>query len=177
MKLKGRSIAVLAEDLYEDQELWYPVYRFREEGAKVVIIGPKIQTYTSKHGYPVTTELVASQANAADYDAVIIPGGWAPDRMRRDPAMVKLVADAHRKGKILAAICHGGWMLTTADVVRGKRVSGFSSLKTDLEHAGATYEDKEVLVDGNIITSRTPADLPAFCRAIIGSLTGAAVPA
>jgi protease I len=177
MKLKGRSIAVLAEDLYEDQELWYPVYRFREEGAKVVIIGPKIQTYTSKHGYPVTAELVASQANAADYDAVIIPGGWAPDRMRRDPAMVKLVADANRKGKILAAICHGGWMLTTADVVKGKRVSGFSSLKTDLEHAGATYEDKEVLVDGNIITSRTPADLPAFCRAIIGALTGAAVPA
>lgn len=177
MKLKGRMIAVLAEDLYEDQELWYPVYRFREEGAKVVIIGPKIQTYTSKHGYPVTTELVAAKAKADDYDAVIIPGGWAPDRMRRDPAMVKFVADANKKGKILAAICHGGWMLTTADVVHGKKLTGFMSLKTDFEHAGATYLDKEVVVDGNLITSRTPIDLPAFSRAIIGALSGAAVPA
>ena len=177
MQLKGRTVAVLAEDLYEDQELWYPVYRFREEGAKVVIVGPKIQTYTSKHGYPVTTELVASQAKAGDYDAVIIPGGWAPDRMRRDPAMVKLVAEAHKLGKILAAICHGGWMLTTANVVKGRRVTGFSSLKTDFEHAGGTYEDREVVVDGNLITSRTPADLPAFSRAIISALTGAAVSA
>ena len=177
MKLKGRTVAVLAEDLYEDQELWYPVYRLREEGAMVMIVGPKIQTYTSKHGYPVTTELEASKARAANFDAVIIPGGWAPDRMRRDPEMVRLVAEANKRGKILAAICHGGWMLTTANVVKGKRVTGFSSLKTDLEHAGATYEDREVLVDGNIITSRTPADLPAFAKAIISALTGASVSA
>jgi protease I len=177
MKLKGRTIAVLVEDQYEDQELWYPVLRFREEGAKVVIIGPKVQSYGSKHGYPAAAELAASAARAENYDAVIIPGGYAPDRMRRDPAMVALVSDANKKGKVIAAICHAGWMLTSADVVRGKKVTGFFSIKDDLVHAGAAYEDKEVVVDGNLITSRTPADLPAFARAIISALSGAAVPA
>lgn len=177
MRLNGRTIAVLAEDQYEDQELWYPVYRFREEGAKVVIIGPKAQTYGSKHGYPATAELAASSARIDDYDAVIIPGGYAPDRMRRDPAMVKFVADADRKGKIIAAICHAGWMLTSAGIVRGRKVTGFFSIKDDLVNAGANYEDREVVVDRNLITSRTPADLPAFCRAIIAALAGAAVPA
>jgi protease I len=177
MKLKGRSVAVLAEDQYEDQELWYPVLRFREEGAKVVIVGPKAQTYHSKHGYPATADVAASAARIEDFDAVIIPGGYAPDRMRRDPAMVKFVSDANARKKVIASVCHGGWMLTSADVVRGRKLTGFFSIKDDLVHAGATYVDQEVVVDGNLVTSRVPADLPAFCRAIISVLSGDAVPA
>jgi protease I len=177
MKLKGRSIAVLIEDQYEDQELWYPVLRLKEEGARVTIIGPKAQNYGSKHGYPAKADLAASEARVDDYDAVIIPGGYAPDRMRRDPAMVKLVADADKKKKVVAAICHAGWMLTSADIVRGRKVTGFFSIKDDLVHAGARFEDAEVVVDGNLVTSRTPADLPAFSRAIIAALSSSPVPA
>jgi protease I len=171
MKLKGKKIAVLAEKFYEDQELWYPVLRFREEGATVSVIAPKTDvTYESKHGYPVKADIASKSAKASDYDAVIIPGGYAPDHMRRDPAMVSFVADAHKQGKLVAAICHAGWMLASAGVARGKTVTGFSSIKDDLVNAGAKWEDREVVVDGNVVTSRTPADLPAFCRAIIDAL-------
>lgn len=175
MKLKGRKIAVLAEKFYEDLELWYPVLRFQEEGADVTVIGPKVATYESKHGYPVTTDLASSAAKAGDYDAVIVPGGYAPDHMRRDLAMVKFLADAGRSGKLVGAICHGGWMLASADLVRGKRVTGFFSIKDDVVNAGGRWEDKSVVVDGNLVTSRVPGDLPDFCREIIGALAKTAV--
>jgi protease I len=171
--LAGQQIAILAEDLYEDLELWYPLLRFREAGAEVVVVGPgPARTHTSKHGYPVEVDRLAHEVEAADFDAVIIPGGYAPDRMRRHPAMVALVRQAVQGHKVVAAICHAGWMLASAEVLQGRTVTGFFAIKDDLVHAGASYRDQEVVVDDNLITSRQPGDLPAFCRAIINALAG-----
>jgi protease I len=172
MKLGTKTVAVLVEDLYEDLELWYPVYRLREEGARVVLVGPEAgKTYASKHGYPAKADRAAKDVVAGDYDAIIIPGGYAPDLMRRDPAMVKLVADAVEQGKTVAAICHGPWMLCSAGVLRGRCATSFFSIKDDLAHAGAEWVDHEVVRDQNLITSRRPDDLPAFLRAVVESLS------
>lgn len=172
MQLQGRKVAVLVEDLYENLELWYPVLRLREEGAEVFIVGPRGgETYKSKEGYPAKADKSAEEVNADEIDAVIVPGGYAPDRMRRHQSMVKLVREAFEKGKIVAAICHGGWMLAEADIVRGRTVTSFFAIKTDMVNAGANWVDKEVVRDGNIITSRVPSDLPSFMRAIIDALT------
>jgi protease I len=172
-RLEGKNIAILVEDMYEDLELWYPLLRMREAGAKVTVVGPQAgQTYTSKHGYPVQAETSVQKVQARQFDAVIIPGGYAPDRMRRHPDMVALVREAARQNKVVAAICHAGWMLASAEVLRGKKVTGFFAIKDDLIHAGANYQDAEVVVDGNLITSRQPEDLPAFCQAIIAALAG-----
>jgi protease I len=167
MELSGKSIAILAEDMYEDLELLYPLYRLREAGADVTVVGPEAKTYTSKHGYPVQADKASSEVGSAQFDAVIIPGGFAPDKMRRDPRLVALVRDAFDAGKPVAAICHAGWMLAEADVCRGKTLTSVGAIKTDLKNAGAEWVDREVVQDGNLITSRTPADLPAFCRTII----------
>ena len=139
---------------------------FREAGADVTIVGAGAETYTSKHGYPVQPDTSAEQVQAADFDAVIIPGGYALDHMRRHQPMVELVRHAFQQDKIVAAICHAGWMLVSADVVRGKRLTCFFSIKDDVVHAGGQYEDREVVRDGNLIISRMPDDLPAFCQAI-----------
>lgn len=171
MLLKGKSVAVLVEDVYEDLELWYPVYRLREEGADVKLVGPEARKiYSSKHGYPAKADVAAGEVSAAEFAAVIIPGGYAPDRMRRHPEMVALVAGAARQGKTVAAICHGGWMLCSANVLRGRRVTSFFAIRDDLVHAGAAWEDDQVVCDGNLITSRTPDDLPAFMRSVIEAL-------
>jgi len=178
MKLESISVAVLVEDVYEDLELWYPVYRLREEGAHVVLVGPEAgKTYSSKHGYPAEADRAARDVSADEFDAVIIPGGYSPDRMRRDPAMVKLVADAAAAGKPVAAVCHGGWMLCSAGVLEGRRVTGFFAIRDDVVNAGAEWVDEEVVRDGNLITSRTPDDLPAFLRTIIEALAGSPVAA
>jgi protease I len=163
MQLSGKTIAVLAEQQYEDLELWYPVLRFREAGAQVEIVGAGKDHYESKHGYPVKVTAQADQVQGADFDAVIIPGGYAPDHMRRHAAMVNLVREA--------AICHGGWLLCSARCIQGKQVTGFFAIRDDLENAGGIYVDAEVVRDGNLITSRVPSDLPAFCREIIKALT------
>jgi protease I len=128
-------------------------------------------TYKSKLGYPVQVDVVADQIGAADVDAVVIPGGYSPDLMRRYPAMVGLVREAFEQGKVVAAICHAGWMLASADVLKGKKATCFFAIKDDLVNAGAEYVDAEVVRDGNLITSRVPSDLPAFCRAIVGALS------
>jgi protease I len=170
MELTGRRIALLAEDIYEDLELLYPLYRLREAGAEVTVVGPEAKTYTSKHGYPVTADVASTDVSADDFDAVIIPGGFAPDKMRRDPNLVRLVRDAFHQDKVVAAICHAGWMLAEADVCRGKTLTSVGAIKTDLINAGATWVDREVVQDGNLITSRTPPDLPAYCRTIIEAI-------
>jgi protease I len=172
MKLKGKKALILVEDLYQEMELWYPLYRLKEEGAEVFTVAPeKGRIYKSKLGYPVTSDVSADEVRVADFDAVIVPGGYAPDLMRRHPAMVRIVSDALEAGKVLAAICHGGWMLASAGVLRGRTVTGFFSIRDDLVHAGATYVDREVVVDGNLVTSRKPDDLPAFMAAVIDAMS------
>ena len=172
MKLAGKRIAILAENMYQEMELWVPYYRLREEGAEVKVIGAGgAKSYASKHGYPVTVDAQADQVKAVEFDAVIVPGGYAPDMMRRHVAMVALVREAAQGGKIVAAICHAGWMLVSAGVLKGRRATSFFSIKDDLVAAGANWVDEEVVVDGNLITSRKPDDLPAFCRAIVSALS------
>lgn len=170
MTLEGKRFAVLVEEIYEDQELWYPVRRLIEAGAEVTIVGPEAGvTYKSKHGYPATSDKAAGDVAADDFDAVIIPGGYAPDRMRRHAEMVKLVREMFRAGKIVAAICHAGWMLCSAEVLVGREATSFFSIKDDMTNAGAIWIDRDVVQDGNLITSRTPDDLPAFLRTIIAA--------
>ncbi len=169
-KLKGKRIAILVEDLFEDLELWYPAIRMREEGAEVILVGPEKKVYKGKYGVPAEADITSAQAKPEDFDAVIIPGGYSPDRMRRDPKLVDFVREVGRRGKVVAAICHGPWMLISAGLIKGKKVTSFFAIKDDVVNAGAEFVDAEVVVDGNIITSRTPKDLPAFCKAIIESL-------
>lgn len=168
MDMRDRVFAVLVENQYEDQELWYPVRRLQEAGAKVLLVGPKAgQTYVSKHGYPAKSDRAAEDVTADDFDGLVIPGGYAPDHMRRHKAMVKLVADAVASGKPVASICHGGWMLASADVLKGRRVTSFFAIQDDLRNAGAEWVDKPVVCDGNLITSRRPDDLPQFMQAVL----------
>jgi len=171
MKLKEKRVAVLVADMYQELEFWYPYLRLKEEGATVVAVGPEAREYKSRLGYSVQAELAAGQVRAADYDAVVIPGGYAPDYMRRSSALVAFVRDTVNAGKPVAAICHGGWMLCSARVVKGKTVTSVSAIRDDLENAGATWVDAEVVRDGNLITSRVPSDLPAFLRAILAALS------
>ena len=172
MKLAGKRIAILAENMYQEMELWVPYYRFKEEGAEVKVIGAGGATsYASKHGYPVSVDAQADQVSAVEFDAVIVPGGYAPDMMRRHAPMVKLVREAAQQGKVVAAICHAGWMLVSAGILKGRKATCFFSIKDDLVAAGARWVDEEVVVDGNLITSRKPDDLPAFCRAIVAALS------
>ncbi len=168
---KAPHVAVLAENIYEDLEAWYPILRLREAGVKVTVVGPaKGATYTSKHGYPLTADASMKSARAAQFDGVIIPGGYAPDKMRRHKEMVTLVRAIHGKGGLVASICHGPWLMAEADIVRGRKLTCVSAIKTDMVNAGATYQNKEVVVDGNLITSRTPPDLPAMMKAVLAFL-------
>lgn len=169
---QGKRVAVLVEKFYEDLELWYPVLRLREAGCVVNIVGPKAgETYASKHGYPARSDTSSADVRGADFDAVIVPGGYSPDHMRRHKSMIDLVTEAARQGKVVAAICHGPWMLCSARCLKGRKVTGFYAIRDDVENAGGLWEDAPVIRDGNLITSRTPDDLPAFMGAILEALT------
>jgi protease I len=170
-ELKNMKIAILAEDQYEDLELWYPLLRMKEAGAEVVVIGmPDLRTYESKHGYPVNVSAVASEVSPDDFEAIIIPGGYAPDKMRRHQAMLDLVRGIYDQGKTVAMICHAGWVGISAGIVDGKRLTSTTAIRDDLVNAGAEWVDEEVVQDGNLITSRSPKDLPAFCKKIIETM-------
>ena len=172
MTLQGKHIAIMLDEQYQELEVWYPYYRFIEAGAAVTLVaGEAGRTYGSKLGYPCTSNVGAADAKAGEFDAVIIPGGWAPDFMRRDDTMVQFVRDAVAAGVVLAAICHGGWMLCSTDALAGKRATSFMAIRHDMANAGAEWVDAEVVVDGNVITSRKPDDLPAFCRAVIAAIS------
>lgn len=162
-----KKIAVLVEDQYQVLEVWYPYLRLREEGFITVLVGTGKGHYKSKEGYPADEELAIANTGQNDFDALIIPGGYAPDFLRRYDEVNKFVKTMHNSGKLVAAICHAGWVLVSADILRGRRATCFSAIKDDLVNAGAHYIDQEVVVDGNLITSRNPYDLPAFCAEII----------
>ena len=171
MEKQGKRVIILVEEMYNEFEYWYPFYRLKEAGVEVVVVGSgSSDTYKSKSGLPCSVDTSADQISSADFDGIIIPGGYAPDHMRRFPSMVKLVKDLFDEGKVVAAICHAGWMLASAEVVAGRTLTCFFAIKDDLIHAGANYVDQEVVVDGNLITSRTPDDLPAFMRSVLEAL-------
>lgn len=164
-------VCILAENFYEEMELWYPYYRLQEAGCAVDLVGSTAgATYHGKHGYPVTAGPDSASVKAADYDLFVIPGGYSPDHMRRCAATVALVKEAARLNKPLAAICHGGWLLASTADLKGRRLTSFASIKDDLVNAGARWVDEAVVVDGNLITSRTPRDLVPFMRAVLAAL-------
>ncbi|AQS57882.1 type 1 glutamine amidotransferase domain-containing protein [Desulforamulus ferrireducens] len=169
--MAAKKIALFVEDNYNDLEFWYPYYRMLEEGYEVAVIGTgNREQFTSKMGLPAKVNLSSSQVNTAEFAAVIIPGGYAPDKMRIDQDMLRIVREMNDSGKVVAAICHAGWVLVSAGVIKGKKATACKMIKDDLVNAGAEYVDQEVVVDGNIITSRVPDDLPAFCREILKKL-------
>jgi protease I len=168
-----RKILIMVDEGFEDSEFIYPYYRFREEGYTVEVVAPKgKKTYMGKHGVPALSDLSPEEVNIEDYDALVIPGGWAPDRMRINGEMVRIVREAYEKGKVIAAICHGPQMLIEADILRGRRATCWKSVRADLKNAGAVFIDAPVVVDGKIVTSRFPDDLPHFCRETINLLKG-----
>jgi len=166
-----KRIAVLVEDMYQDLEVWYPLLRLKEAGCEVYAVGTgRSKNYRSKHGYEISEDLSIAEAASKAFDAVIIPGGFAPDILRRYDAVNKFVRTLFEEGKIVASICHGGWVCVSAGILKGKTATSFIAIKDDIVNAGAKFVDEEVVVDGNLITSRKPEDLPAFMREVLKQL-------
>ncbi|HKK14903.1 MAG TPA: type 1 glutamine amidotransferase domain-containing protein [Gammaproteobacteria bacterium] len=172
MELHGQSIAVLAEDWFEDLEFWYPFLRLREAGAHVVSVGTGPSSHRGKHGLTVRPMRTIEQVEAAGFDAVVIPGGYAPDRLRRHRSVIEFVRGMADAGAVVAFICHAGWVPASAGILHDRQVTSFFSIRDDLHNAGARWIDEPVVRDGNLISSRGPDDLPQFCRAIIERLAG-----
>jgi protease I len=170
MLLTGKRVLIFAGPLFEDIELLYPLYRFREEGAEVVVAGLGDREYLGKKGHPVDVDTDVELVSSGEFDAVLIPGGYLPDHLRRSEKVLEIVREAFDAGKLVAAICHGPWVPVSAGILKGKRATSFWSIRDDVANAGAEWVDQEVVVDENLITSRQPADLGAFCRAIIDAL-------
>lgn len=165
-----RAVLAFVDDDYEDLELWYPKLRLEEAGYRVRLAGPALRTFTGKHGYPATADLLLTEARSQDYCGLLIPGGFMPDRLRRDAKVLALTQEFHAAGKLVAFICHGGWIPISATILRARRATGSLGIKDDLENAGALWEDAPVVVDGNLISSRTPRDLAPFARAMVDFL-------
>lgn len=172
MNLQGKRVVILAEKSYEDLELWYPKLRLEEARAEVVIAGTGESAYTSKHGYPVEVDANIGDLDPGDFDGVVVPGGWAPDYLRRHEEVTSFVAALDRAGKMVAAICHGGSVLVSAGILSGRQLTSVTAIRDDLINAGATWVDAETVVDRNLVSARRPDDLPAFLPAIIAVLRG-----
>src|SRR5215204_5737116 len=170
VSLRDKTILFFAGPLYEDLELWYPKIRLEEEGVRTVVAGTGEKTYQGKRGYPITVDTSVDQISAQEFDGLVIPGGYAPDIMRRSQKLLQLTREIYQAGKPVAFICHAGWVPISAGIVKGKRGTSVGAIKDDLVNAGMVWEDSAVVVDGNLISSRTPADLPQFCKALIAAL-------
>jgi protease I len=165
-------LLMFVEDIYEDLELWYPKLRTIEAGAQVTVAGPEAgKRYAGKHGYPCVSDAAIRDMEAADFQGLIIPGGFSPDKLRRDPKLLDIVRQTAQAGKLVSAICHGGWIPISAGVYKGVRVTGSPGIKDDLVNAGAIWVDVPVVIDRHFVSSRKPDDLPAFCEGIIEVLT------
>ncbi len=171
--VSDQRILMFVGDIYEDLELWYPKLRLIEAGVHVTVAGPQANThYAGKHGYPCVSDAAIAEMDAADFTGLIVPGGFMPDKLRRDPNVLQLVRDFHESGKLIAAICHGGWIPISAGVYRDVRVTGSPGIKDDLINAGAHWEDAPVVIDRHFVSSRKPDDLPDFCRGILQIFSG-----
>ena len=170
MRLAGRRVIALVEADFEDLELWYPVIRLREEGAEVVLAGLGQASYTGKYGLPAETDASADDLDMADFDALLVVGGWAPDKLRRSPAVLELTRAADAAGKLLGVICHGGWVPASAGILAGRTMTSTPGIKDDVVNAGATWVDEPVVVDGNLVTARRPPDLPRYGAALVEAL-------
>jgi protease I len=171
--LQNKRILILVGDIYEDLELWYPRLRMIEAGAEVVVAGLEAgRKYAGKHSYPCVADAAIADVTAADFDGLIVPGGFMPDQLRRDPQVLSLVRDFDAAGKLIAAVCHGGWIPISAGVYRGVHTTGSPGIKDDLVNAGAIWQDCSVVIDRHFVSSRKPDDLPDFCRAILQVLSG-----
>jgi len=171
--LANQRLLMFVDDIYEDLELWYPKLRMIEAGAHVTVAGPLAGCkYAGKHGYPCTSDAAIRETEASDFHGIIIPGGFSPDKLRRDPIVLELVRQFAAAGKLVAAICHAGWIPISAGVYKGVKVTGSPGIKDDLVNAGAIWSDAPVVVDRHFVSSRKPDDLPDFCEAILNVLTG-----
>lgn len=162
-----RTLLSFVDDLYEDLELWYPKLRLEEAGYATRLTANELRVFAGKHGYPAKADLRLSEARSDEYCGLLIPGGFMPDKLRRDPAVLSLTRAFFEQGKLVAFICHGGWIPISAKILRGKHATGSRGIRDDLENAGAIWVDEPVVVDGNLVSSRTPVDLPPFAKAMV----------
>jgi protease I len=167
-----KPLLAFVEDIYEDLELWYPKLRLEEAGYATKLAAPELRTYHGKHGYPATADLLIRDVSSADYTGLLVPGGFMPDKLRRDAKVLSLTREFFEAGKLVAFICHGGWIPISAKILKGRRAAGSRGIKDDLENAGAIWTDAPVVVDGNLISSRTPQDLAPFAKAMADFLGG-----
>lgn len=163
----NKTVLTFVDDIYEDLELWYPKLRLEEAGYSVRMAAKELKTFSGKHGYPATADLLLAEARCAEFCGLLIPGGFMPDKLRRDEKVLSLTREFHEAGKMVAFICHGGWIPISAKILKAKKATGSRGIKDDLENAGAIWVDEPVVVDGNLISSRTPLDLPAFGRSLV----------
>lgn len=171
MRLENKKVLALVDNDFEDLELWYPVLRLREEGAQVDLAGAKAQqNYRGKYGLPATSDYAFKDIDANDYDALLVPGGWAPDKLRRFAAVIQIVQTMNEQNKVIGQICHAGWVLISADILQGKTVTSTPGIKDDMKNAGATWVDRPVVTDGKLVSSRRPPDLPAYLPELIAAI-------
>jgi len=169
--MSGQKAAIMVDEMYQVLEIWFPYYYLKEAGIEIDLVAAEAnKEYHSKEGYPCTSTVKASEANINDYSCMIVPGGFAPDYMRRSEDVIKFANDMVNSRKIIAAICHGGWLLCSTKIYKGKKATCYIAIKDDIINAGADYVDRECVVDGNLITSRKPDDLPSFCKALLDKL-------
>jgi protease I len=163
----NKTVLTFVDDIYEDLELWYPKLRLEEAGYSVKMAARELKTFSGKHGYPATADVLLSETRSVDFIGLLVPGGFMPDKLRRDEKVLSLTREFFEAGKMVAFICHGGWIPISAKILKGKKVTGSRGIKDDLENAGGIWVDDAVVVDGNLISSRTPVDLPAFGKRMV----------